>query len=268
MLNASIVLYKNTFSEISLLINILINSKVISEIFLVDNSPIPNPEFDPLNVTYIFNNHNIGYGCAHNIAIRKTLEQKIPYHLVINPDISFDASILNKIENYMTDNLEVGHLMPKVFYPNGNIQYLCKLLPTPFDLIFRRFLPKSWTKKQTAKFELRNSGYDKIIDVPYLSGCFMFLRTTALEEVGLFDERFFMYPEDIDLTRRLHQKYKTIFYPGVSIVHNHAQASYQNVRLLWVHLWNMTKYFNKWGWFYDSERKKVNQDTLRKLNLL
>jgi GT2 family glycosyltransferase len=152
--------------------------------------------------------------------------------------------------------------MPKVYYPDGEIQYLCKLLPTPFDLIFRRFLPNSWTKKQTEKFELRNSGYNKILDVPYLSGCFMLLRTDALKEVGLFDERFFMYPEDIDLTRRINRKFRTVFYPEVSIVHHHARSSYLNLKMLWIHTTNMIRYFNKWGWFFDRERKIINKKTL------
>ncbi|MFT3751971.1 MAG: glycosyltransferase [Paludibacter sp.] len=163
----------------------------------------------------------------------------------------------------MNNNSEIGQLMPKVHYPNGKIQYLCKLIPTPFDLIFRRFFPTEWTKKRMERFELKASGYNKIMDVPYLSGCFMFLRTAALREVGLFDERFFMYPEDIDLTRRIHQKYRTVFYPDVSIIHHHAQESYTNLKMLWIHIVNLIRYFNKWGWFFDKERRNVNKETLK-----
>lgn len=259
MLNASIVLYNHTLSEITPLIDTLQKSGLISEVFLIDNSPKQNEAFKKLNAIYIFNNKNLGYGTAHNIAIKKSIEQNIPYHLVINPDISFDSSILTNIEDFMNNNSEIGHLMPKVVYPDGKIQYLCKLIPTPFDLIFRRFLPASWTKERTKRFEMRASGYNKIMDVPYLSGCFMFLRTKALKEVGLFDERFFMYPEDIDLTRRIHQKFRTVFYPEVSIVHHHAQSSYVNFKMLILHTWNMIKYFNKWGWFFDKERREVNK---------
>jgi len=267
MINASIVIYNHSLKEITPLVNILRESVSISEIFLIDNSPTLTPEFKNLSVTYIFTGKNLGYGAAHNIAIRKSIEQNIPYHLVINPDISFDPSILEKIENYMNQNMDIGHMMPKVFYPNGEIQYLCKLIPTPFDLIFRRFLPTRLTRKKTNKFELRNTGYKETMEVPYLSGCFMFLRTEALKEVGIFDERFFMYPEDIDLTRRIHRKYRTVFYPEVSIVHHHAQSSYVNLKMLLIHTWNMIKYFNKWGWIFDKERKKINKKTLELLNL-
>ena len=259
MLNASIVLYKHTPSEIKPLVETLRKAKNVSTVFLVDNSPAHNSEFEKMEAEYIFNNKNLGYGTAHNIAIRKTLAQNIPYHLIVNPDISFEAEILERIENFLNENAEIAHLMPKILYPNGEIQYLCKLLPTPFDLIFRRFLSKKWTKKRTEKFEMRKSGYDKIMNVPYLSGSFMFLRAEALRDVGLFDERFFMYPEDIDLTRRLHAKYRTVFYPDAEIIHNHAQASYKNTKMLYIHIVNMIKYFNKWGWIFDKERKEINK---------
>ena len=268
MLNTSIVLYNHSVVEIESLIKSLRQSKQVDEMFLIDNSPVRNPDFEKLPATYIFNNKNLGYGAAHNIAIRKTIEQDIPFHLVVNPDIEFESSILEELEDFMQKNSDVGLLMPKVLYPTGEIQYLCKLLPKPSDLFFRRFLPASWAKKSNEKFELRHSGYDKIMEIPYLSGSFMLLRTSALKEVGLFDERFFMYPEDIDLTRRINREYRTVFYPNVSVVHNHTRGSYKSGRLLWIHLINMIRYFNKWGWFFDAERKKVNEETLRKLNLL
>ena len=260
MLNVSIVLYKHLVSEITPLVECLRKSNVVSQVFLIDNSPIENPDFKTLNVTYQFTGKNSGYGAAHNVAIRQTLEQDLPYHLVINPDISFQPEILSKIEDFMNNNPEIGLLMPKILYPTGEIQYLCKLIPTPFDLIVRRFLPKNWTQKQTGKFELHASGYNRIINVPYLSGCFMFLRTEAIREVGMFDERFFMYPEDIDLSRRIHRRFRTVFYPEVSIVHDHAHSSYMNTRMMFIHVFNMIRYFNKWGWIIDKERRKVNKE--------
>lgn len=268
MLNASIVLFNHSIDDIKPLVESLRSSALMNDVFLIDNSPAEVVGFRNLPVVYIFNNKNLGYGAAHNIALHKTLEQNVLYHLVINPDIQLDYRILDELTDYMDKNPDIGHIMPRVLNPDGTIQYLCKLLPRPSDLLFRRFLPTGWTQKSNEHFELRKSGYDKIMEVPYLSGCFMLLRTEALKNVGMFDERFFMYPEDIDLTRRIHRKYKTIFYPNVSVVHHHARASYQNVRLLAVHVWNLVRYFNKWGWFFDKERKKVNEVVLRKLDLL
>mgnify|MGYP003611155927 FL=1 len=90
----------------------------------------------------------------------------------------------------------------------------------------------------------------------------MLLRSKALQKVGLFDERFFMYPEDIDLTRRIREYYRTVFYPHVPVIHNHAQGSYKSKKLLWIHIINLIRYFNKWGWFCDKKRQLINKETL------
>ena len=191
MINVSIVLYNHSVDAIAPLVELLRLSVLVNDVFLVDNSHVKNVEFGKLNVRYIFTGNNRGYGAGHNIALRQSIEQNVAYHLVLNPDIGFDPAVLSEIVEYMDKNTEIGHLMPKVFYPDGNIQYLCKLLPTPFDLLFRRFLPGKLTRKRMFAFEMRGTGYDKIMDVPYLSGCFMFLRISVLNDVGLFDERFF-----------------------------------------------------------------------------
>lgn len=268
MINASIVLYNNTVSEIENLVDTLRKAPNVATIFLIDNSPTENVKFHTLKATYIFTGQNLGYGRAHNIAIRKSITQNVNYHLVINSDINFEPKIMTEIEDYLNNNTAVAHLMPKVVYPDGEIQYLCKLLPTPTDLVFRRFLPKKWTALRMEQFELRRSGYDKIMDVPYLSGCFMFLRVETLKNVGLFDERYFMYPEDIDLTRRIHAKYRTIFYPYVQVIHQHEQSSYKSLRMLLIHIINICLYFNKWGWIFDRERRLVNRQTLSQIQKL
>ncbi len=149
--------------------------------------------------------------------------------------------------------------MPKVVYDDGNLQYLCKLIPTPIDLFLRRFgwLPfRSHLRKKMDEFELRFTGYDRVMDVPYLSGCFMLFSVAALRKVGLFDEQFFMYPEDIDMTRRMNAKYRTVFFPGATIVHDHARESYKTRRSLFIHAGNIIRYFNKWGWVFDPERAR------------
>ena len=144
-------------------------------------------------------------------------------------------------------NREVGNIMPMVKYPNGEIQYLCKRLPTPLDLFLRRFYPfRKVIEKNNYKYELRETGYNKIMNVPILSGCFMFIRSKIFNEIGMFDERYFMYMEDFDLNRRIHEKYKTIFYPNVEIIHNHAKESFKNKKMVVAHLKSAIKYFYKW----------------------
>ncbi len=268
MFNASIVLYQHSPEIISPLLKSLREADGLHHITLIDNSPRPDEKFRNFEAHYISRTDNPGYGAAHNIALRESIDQSRPYHLVVNPDIELNGKILDELIQFMEQNRDTALVMPKVFNSDGSIQYLCKLLPSPADLFFRRFLINKWGEKRNRRFELRDSGYNKVMEVPYLSGSFMLLRTSALEKVGLFDERFFMYPEDIDLSRRLHSQFKTQYYPYVSVVHHHARESYKNRRLLWIHIRNIISYFNKWGWFFDKERRKVNRETLDKLNML
>ena len=270
-ITASIVLYNNDES-VKKAINSFLSTHLQLKLYLVDNSPsdkLRNELSDFIereDVEYIFNNKNVGYGAGHNVAIKQIINIS-KYHLVLNPDIEFGEGVIEELLNFMGLNADVGHVIPKVLFPDGDLQYVCKLIPTPFNF-FSRFLPIPFLTKYNQKFELRFSGYNKIMNIPYLSGCFMFLRCDALKEVGLFDERFFMYPEDIDLTRRIHKKYRTVFYPYVHVSHEHAKASYKNFKLFLVHINNTIKYFNKWGWFFDEERKAVNKKTIEQINNL
>ena len=116
MINISIVIYNHPFIEIEHLVILLASSPKVNELFLIDNSAERNDVFLTLPSTYVFNGKNLGYGKAHNIAIRRTIEQNIPYHLVINPDIQFDGDALVELVDFMDKNKDVGLLMPKIIY--------------------------------------------------------------------------------------------------------------------------------------------------------
>ncbi len=266
-LAASIVLYNHDQTEVCELIQTLVDS-ICDKIYLIDNSPnaiFNYRSFDSEKIHYVSTPNNPGYGAGHNLGIKQSIIGDYNYHLVVNPDIRLEKEILKDLVHYMDNENEVGQIMPKVLNSDGSIQFVCKLLPTPFDLIIRRFLPKSFFEKKQELFQLKFTGYDKQMNIPFLSGCFMFFRVTALKDVGAFDERFFMYGEDIDLTRRIHNKYKTLFYPNVTVIHEHGKGSYKSFKLLKIHIKNIIKYFNKWGWFFDSERRNINRKTVKRL---
>lgn len=259
MIAASIVLYKNSLAECHKILDILEKS-VVEKIYLIDHSGdecLSVLGGYSSKVEYIAR-ENQGYGSGHNVAIRKAIASGAKYHIVLNADLEFSPDVIQTLADFMEQNSDVGQLMPQVFYPDGRNQYLCKLLPTPFDLIIRKFFPGSWFKKSRERFVCSFTGYNRIMNVPYLSGCFMFLRISAVQEIGLFDEHFFVYGEDIDFSRRMYQKYKTIFYPQALIIHNHAEASSKSWKMFWVHVVNVSYYFNKWGWLFDKERKIIN----------
>lgn len=262
MITASLVLYKTKEEDIRTVLKSVEDSCIL-KLYCLDNSPTNElkhlvERLSPKAI-YIQGHGNIGYGGAHNIGIQKALDLGADYHVVLNPDISFDSSVMSKLAEFMDDHNNVGLVLPKVVYPNGELQYLCKLLPTPLDIFGRRLLPKSIIKKRNDKFEMRQMGYDKIWNCPILSGCFMFMRTSTLRTTGVFDDRFFMYFEDFDLMRRIHSKSKTVFYPTVTIVHNHAAEHHTNKALLKASIKSAILYFNKWGWLFDSERRRINE---------
>ena len=270
-ISVSIVLYNTSEVLLHRLLTCIYCSGNIDIVYIVDNSPQPIKDFwfKDLPLSYIHTNSNIGYGAGHNIAIRKAIEMGAEFHFVLNPDVYFGSGELPKMISRIQSDNAIGHLMPKVTYADGTLQYLCKLLPTPSDLLLRRFAfgpLKRLFMKKVDKFELRFTGYNREMNVPFLSGCFMLLRVSALQEIGLFDESFFMYGEDIDLSRRMHARQKTVFFPDAVIVHDHARESYKNTKMLWIHIVNLIRYFNKWGWFFDAERYVINAKVLRDLD--
>ena len=208
---------------------------------------------------------NNGYGGGHNVALKDAMKLGSKYHLVVNPDVWFGPEVMPKLVRYMEEHEDVGQMMPKVLFPNGQIQRLAKMLPTPFDMFGRLCIPNFIIKRRNTIYELQQSGFTKILNVPYLSGCFMFLRMSAVQDVGLFDEQFFMYAEDIDMTRRIHKKYKTLYYPCTTIYHTFTRGSRKSLRLLRIHVVNIMLYFNKWGWFKDEERNPVNENVMQQI---
>lgn len=215
---------------------------------------------------YIHRPDNPGFGAAHNIAIAQALACDADYHVVINPDVSFGPDVIPALRVYMDAHPDIGMLMPDIRYPDGSRQHLCKLLPHPGDLFLRRFFPAIYRLSgRLTAYEMRDSGYDHVMDVPALSGCFMFLRTSVLKKIGGFDERYFMYLEDVDLSRRVGCVSRTIYYPAVSITHAYQKGSYKSRVLLTRHIRSAIHYFNKWGWFFDAERASVNRAALQAL---
>lgn len=267
MVSASLVLYHNRQSDIDKLLESILCS-CINCLYIVDHSA--TNEFKHLeNLSdriYYVHTKNDGYGKGHNIGFERAQQiQKSKYHVVLNPDIYFDSNAIEDLVAYMDNHPDVGQVMPKIFYPNGEYQYLCKLLPTPFDIFFRQFAPASICEKNDIRYAMRTADIEKEMDVPSLSGCFMFFRTECFKQIGGFDTRYFMHFEDIDITRRIGEIARTVYYPGVTVVHAHEAAHKKSIKLLLIGLQSAVKYFNKWGWLFDSHRRKQNKKAMKYL---
>ena len=271
---ACIVTYNTEQEELNRILNCFKKIKLKFKLWISDNSEkdilrnfIEN--FSDDRIKYIFNNSNKGFGAGHNIVLQKLIEEneKSEFHLMINADVFFEENTIEKIIAYMRKNSDIGQIGPRIYESNGEINRSCRLLPTPLNLIFRRFFPvKSIVEKMDYSYEMKWYNYKSIIEVPILSGCFIFVRTDILKDIGVFDERYFMYMEDYDLCRRIGKKYKVVFYPKVNIVHKHGKASYKSRKMMIVHIKSAIKYFNKWGWIFDKERKIKNRKCIQEYN--
>lgn len=266
MITASIVLYNHSQQELLPTLKSLNASSCIEKIILVDNSGNCDwvESLDYSKIIYLKSKGNFGFGYGHNLAINKYAHES-DFFLICNPDIVFDQLEFYNLVAFASQRSE-GLFLPKIIYPNGENQFCARLLPTPLNLFVRRF-SKKWAAKLNKQYLLQDFDIEKPIFVPYLSGCFMLFRSQALLGLNGFDERYFMYMEDIDLSRRCAEKFGALYCPQFKIIHTHEQASYKNKELLKAHLRSAVQYFNKWGWIYDSKRKILNDKCIQSINM-
>lgn len=252
----SIVLYGHSEREIAPLATSLLASEQLERLVFVDNGGC-----DWANgwvgdrVSYIRPAGNIGFGAGHNLAL-KHFGQNARYYIVCNPDISLDPSCLGILAREI-ERLNVGLVVPDVRYLNGDRQEVCKLLPSPLNLFVRRFAPKLADVFDNS-YLMRGADYSHPLFAPFLSGCFMFFRGDALRSVRGFDERYFMYMEDVDLSRQVAERFGAMYTPAVQVAHAFQRGSYANRKLLNYHITSAIRYFNKWGWFFDVKRWRLN----------
>ena len=271
MIAASIVTYKTSTEELADCLRCLTACEFIPIIDVVDNASQQSlKDYLSANfpgVNYIPNVNN-GYGAGNNISIRRSLQNPdLKYHIVLNSDILFESSAVTVLKQKLDNDESIGLIMPAVVGRDRLPLTSCHPLPSPVDLLLHRFTSDRLLKRWRDNYDLCAQNFKRDIDVPYMCGSFLFFRLDALRHVGLFDERFFMYPEDIDITRRVHRHYKTIVTPDATITHYHRAESRHNMRMLRIHAWNMLKYFAKWGFVFDRERREFNRQLFNDLRL-
>ncbi len=204
--------------------------KLSCEIFVVDNNSqdfscqMVKTKF--LEVILIENKSNVGFSAANNQAIRVA---KGEYILLLNPDTIVQEDTFHKTIEFMDQHPDAGGLGVKMIDGNGKFLPESKRgLPTPLTAFFKIFgLSKLFPKsKLFGKYHLTYLDRDSIHEVDVLSGAFMLLRKDVLDKIGLLDENFFMYGEDIDLSYRVQQAgYKNYYFPHTTIVHYKGEST-------------------------------------------
>lgn len=270
-LSASTVLFRTSPAVLENLFRSIEGVVEPKSFYCIDNSPTDDLKDVCLRrgFNYRWTGQNLGYGRAHNIAILESLNAGRKYHIVLNPDLSFVPNVIPLMRSFMDSNPNIGLSMPKIVYPDGRPQNLCRLLPQPGHLFARRFLGFwRWTKDLNRYYELPLSKLSRPVEVPLVSGCFMFLRLSIVAQSGAFDDRFFMYLEDYDLCRRISGFSKVVYFPEAEAKHDYGRGSYRNPKLMMHHICSAIRYFNKWGWFIDRDRVERNKKVLKEIGLV
>ena len=245
-ITASIVVYKENLKVLENAIDSFLGSPLSKKLYIIDNSP--SNEFKNKiqndSVEYIYSNKNIGFGKGHNSILHKlTSENK--YHLILNPDVRFHPEILEKLVLKMESNESFSMIAPRVLNSNNELLYTARRYPSLFELIFR-FL--GIFKKFTIRGEYKNQNHKKSFSPDFVQGSFMLFKTEDLLRLEGFDERYFMYMEDVDICRKIDLSGKRkLYFPATEIIHTHRKGSSKEFRLFFIHISSIIKYFIKWG---------------------
>lgn len=192
-----------------------VNNEANIQVFVIDNASADGSfekakeEFPDFK--FIKNKENLGFSKAHNIALEKLDSE---YILILNPDTKLQKGVISKMLDFMDKNIDVGAATCEILLPNGKIDLTAhRGFPTPLAS-FLYFLGDA------SLYHLTNRNLDQSHEVDAISGSFFLTRKSVLDKIGLFDEDYFMYAEDIDLCYRIKQAgYKIMYVPTVSIIH-------------------------------------------------
>lgn len=206
------------------------SQNLATEVFVVDNNSVDGSvalikEKFP-QVILIENKENTGFSVANNQAIRMA---KGEYVLLLNPDTVVQEDTFTKIIAFMDVHQDAGGLGVKMLDGQGNFAPESKRgLPTPEVAFYKMFgfsklFPKS---KRFGKYHLSYLPEDQINEIDVISGAFMLMRKTVMDKIGLLDETFFMYGEDIDLSYRITKAgYKNYYFPETQIIHYKGEST-------------------------------------------
>jgi len=230
-------------------------------VYLIDNSGLSDlslADFEGyqlqagqlgVEIRLIHGHGNIGYGAAHNLIINNL---DTGFHLMLNPDVVLDKQFLAAGINYLIDHDDVALVVPMASHENSKRQFLCKRYPSVLTLFVRGFLPKNLHKlftKRLANYEMRDLHDDQSTkDIPIGSGCCMLFRSSVLTAVNGFDERYFLYFEDFDLSLRIRKQGRIAYLPTMKIIHGGGYAARKGFSHVRMFLRSAIRFFNTHGW--------------------
>ncbi len=248
--SACIVLY-HCGEEVHQALRSLAEADLEIAVYLCDNSPedmtAERLQWAFPGITVLPQAGNVGFGRANN-AVLPYLKSK--YHLIMNPDVTFEPTLLSRMAGYMEAHPNIAVLTPRVLNEDGSEQYLPKRQISVHYLL-GGFLEKLGGpfRRWREDFTLADLDVRHPMPVEFATGCFLFIRTEVFSRLGGFDPRFFLYQEDSDLSRRiLEEKLGSIVYhPDMVVTHRWARENTRTLKGISRQLRSVLKYFMKWG---------------------
>lgn len=198
---------------------------------------------------------NVGFKRLFNTSL---LEAKGEFIFAINSDVLLTDGVVDSLCDYLAAHPEIGILGPRQLHFNGSFQQTAFRFYRPQTILYRRtpLGRTSFGKKHIDWFTMKDVDFSEPTPVDWVIGSAMFVkRDVALEKVGLMDENFFMYMEDVDWCRRFWEAgLQVVFHPGFTIYHYHAKGSAKggfikgllSNKLTWYHINSARKYFWKY----------------------
>lgn len=186
---------------------------------------------------------NKGFGAGHNSVIPLL---KSRYHAVINPDILVRQDVLSAMADWMDAHPDVAITTPHLVFPDGREQHIAKRRPALLPLLSRQLHLKC-LEKYERHYLMLDEDLSRPVDVEFCSGCFFMIRTEVFEKIGGFDEKYFMYVEDADITQEALRYGRAVYLPQVTVIHAWHRAAHKHPRQFLWQLRSMMRYFRKWG---------------------
>lgn len=197
-------------------------------------------------VNFIQNKKRKGYGANQNTVIKKTNSD---FFLVLNDDTVLKENSLDILIDFLIEKENVAAIGPKILNKDGTLQYSARAFPNIFTGVFRRtFLNKLFPNNPYVKeYLMLDWKHNSVKSIGWISGACMLLRRKAITEIGLFDENFFMYVEDLEWCFRAHQKNWEIYYcPLAEIIHyGYLTTQKVAVNMIIEHHKSMLKFYEK-----------------------
>ena len=248
-ISASIVLYNENMKDLGDAIHSFLNTNISKKLYLIDNTEESRflNKFNFSDIEYISVGKNIGFGAGHNRIIN-SIKHLSKYHLILNPDVSFGPKVIPNLIAELESNDTAAMIAPRVLFPDGSHQYSCRRYPKAFELFARRFQPFSFLfKRAIDKGIYKDKDLSRSFFAEYLTGCFQLYNTEDFILLNGFDERYFLYMEDVDICKKIDQMNKQkIYFPKETITHVLKKDSEKKIKLFFRHIFSMLKYFNKW----------------------